>query len=76
MKNTTNEPTPHEKSPEKSISPEKLLESKVLYEKYPYLTDYKEWLGELTLDRMVGIGNNGVIIKHPTLSDKVVKISN
>lgn len=55
---------------------ERQNENELLLARHPYLAEYAEFLGELSLDRMVGIGNNGIIVIHPQDASKVVKISN
>lgn len=55
---------------------ERQNENERLLARHPYLAEYAEFLGELSLDRMAGIGNNGIIVTHPQGASKVVKISN
>lgn len=56
--------------------PERASESERILSRHPFLTDYLGFLGELSLDRMVGVGNNGIVVTHPEDGSKVVKISN
>lgn len=55
---------------------ERQNENERLLARHPYLAEYVEFLGELSLGRMVGVGNNGIIVTHPDDATKVVKISN
>lgn len=55
---------------------ERRNEGEYILSRHPYLAEYLGFLGELSLDRMVGVGNNGVIVTHPDDASKVVKIAN
>lgn len=51
-------------------------ENERILARHPFLAEYQGFLGELSLSRMVGVGNNGIVIVHPQDVSKVVKISN
>ncbi|MDP2090666.1 MAG: hypothetical protein Q8K30_03630 [Candidatus Gracilibacteria bacterium] len=56
---------------------EKVVSEKSLYEdpKYSFLLEYKEYLGKIDASDIIGEGDNAIILKHKTKSDKVIKIA-
>ena len=71
--------TPHRPNGMKQTALSEALnqtENELLLARHPFLADYADFLGELSLGRMVGVGNNGIVVTHPQDASKVVKISN
>jgi hypothetical protein len=42
--------------------------------RFPFLEKYRELLGPLSAERIIGEGKNAIIIRHPNYEDRVLKI--